>query len=110
MSKQVKQSAAPTQEVIRVVSVDVGDSGHISAPVFGVLLTEHTRRGQRIKDLLDTFSTLSGTRVFPTTIARLKRESRVYTWDLCLYLCGLLNAKVEVSAPRTVRVLFMARP
>ena len=109
MSKQAKQPT-PAQETIRVVPVDVGDSGHISAAVFNVLLTEHTRRGQRIKDLLDTFSQISGTRVFATTIARLKRESRVYTWDLCLYLCGLLNAKVEVSAPRTVRVLFMARP
>lgn len=109
MSKQTKAPVL-AQEVSRVVPVDVGDSGHISAAVFSVLLAEHTRRGQRIKDLLDTFSQISGTRVFPTTIARLKRESRAYTWDLCLHLCGLLNAKVEVSAPRTVHVLFMARP
>ena len=109
MNKQTSPQP-PVAETFRTVAVDVGEAQHIAPAVLSALLQEHKRRGQRIKDLLPVFSDITKTRVFPTTIARLKQSSRSYSWDLCLYLCGVLGARVEIRPPRTVHVVYLVRP
>lgn len=109
MNKQTR-SQTPAAETFRTVAVDVGDSQQIAPAVLSALLAEYRRRGRLIKDLLPVFSELTGTRVFATTIARLKQTNRAYSWDLCLYLCGVLGARVEIRPPRTVHVVYLARP